>query len=64
MVDFARRKPFRVGVVGVSPGFMSAIERDNLKLKDYDRKLTRFQVDSESSFYEKYVDKFIFDIGG
>ena len=64
MVDLARRNPFRVGVIGVSPGLMDAIERDNIKLKDHDKWLTRFQVDSESNFYEKYIDKSIFDIGG
>ena len=64
MVDLARRSPFRVGVIGVSPGLMDAIERDNIKLKDHDKWLTRFQVDSESNFYEKYIDKSIFDIGG
>ena len=64
MVDLGRRRRFRVGVVGVSPGYVDAIERGNLKLQDYDHKLTRFQLDSESTLYEKYIDRLIFDRGG
>ena len=35
MTDLSKRKQFRVGVVGVTPGLLDAIEKDNLKLEDY-----------------------------
>jgi hypothetical protein len=59
--DLARRKQFRVGVVGVSPGLIDAIERDNIKLRDHHSQLTRFNLDSESTLLEKLTNYFGLD---